>query len=842
MREKVWVFLLFACLSVIATWPAVAHLDTAIIGQETDAYVHLWNFNWVSTERPLANPEAFHTDRLFSPEGVSMTNQNVAWLHALAWLALRPMLGNFAAYTVVVVLGLAFNGYAGYLLGREVSGDVVPSLLAGLVMLLWPATMDHTNQPNMTTIGLVAMCLLYIHRLMTTGHSVEVLRLAFWGALVAISRVQLLLLAAPLVLPYAAFHLIRVDSSKRVARLGMCASAGLLAFLISTPVTLPYLSGFVDRNGGSSGPSVTYETQFATDLIFYVLPRLNGLLPAGAAQEAAHRMGLYVPFYAASLGWNVLILAGVGLVRGAARGPRAPVWALLAGFLLLAAAGPEPRLLGFTLSVKPYSDLYHALLMPIVREPRRFNLILSIPMSVLAALGLSTYRRRDVGPRVRAYATVLVFVLVALEFGRVPHPTLPVDTVPSWYVEISHDEEDYALAYIPFVRQWDETHMLQQLVHGKGLAHAHISRTPESAFGFLKSIPLLAYLHAAEPGVATAPPDKDWDIGLSLDLMAEAGIRYIVMDRQFVTDARIAAWEGWFALPPIHRDQDVVVFATEWRQQAAEIQAPVLSHGERVLNYGLEPRSTVPAGWVEAHVSWTTPGDAPHVLCLEVVSPDQRIVSETCDLQVRDAETQQHGSSSLLRAGSLVQIPADADTGTFRLCLRAPTQEDGSGGASGGRRSRPVCRPVRVVREYSAPSVEMAVGEDLGQSITLFGFDVLEVTADALALRMIWFARNDPGRSYKMFLHVTAPSTGELAAQADYIPRTWTYPTDIWLGGEYIDDEVSIDISSLEPGVYDVFAGIYDPESGARLKTPQGEDAIWLMPLWRHDAVIRQPQ
>ncbi len=68
-----------------------------------------------------------------------------------------------------------------------------------------------------------------------------------------------------------------------------------------------------------------------------------------------------------------------------------------------------------------------------------------------------------------------------------------------------------------------------------------------------------------------------------------------------------------------------------------------------------------------------------------------------------------------------------------------------------------------------------------------------------------------------MFLHLTDADSGELVAQVDYIPQSWVYPTDWWVEGEYIADPISLPVADLPSGNYQVWLGIYDPDTGERL-------------------------
>ncbi|MBI4771727.1 MAG: hypothetical protein HY784_15260 [Chloroflexi bacterium] len=65
---------------------------------------------------------------------------------------------------------------------------------------------------------------------------------------------------------------------------------------------------------------------------------------------------------------------------------------------------------------------------------------------------------------------------------------------------------------------------------------------------------------------------------------------------------------------------------------------------------------------------------------------------------------------------------------------------------------------------------------------------------------------------------------GGLVAQSVAVPAGWTRPTTGWLAGEYIVDEHRVALpAGLASGPLRLFVGLYDPATGVRLLTGQGE-------------------
>ncbi|MGB3713708.1 MAG: hypothetical protein WA996_04685 [Candidatus Promineifilaceae bacterium] len=71
--------------------------------------------------------------------------------------------------------------------------------------------------------------------------------------------------------------------------------------------------------------------------------------------------------------------------------------------------------------------------------------------------------------------------------------------------------------------------------------------------------------------------------------------------------------------------------------------------------------------------------------------------------------------------------------------------------------------------------------------------------------------------SYVAYLHPIESETGLTIAQADVIPRGWSYPTNWWATGEVVEDAVKISMDNVPPGPYELHIGWFDEETGERL-------------------------
>lgn len=190
----------------------------------------------------------------------------------------------------------------------------------------------------------------------------------------------------------------------------------------------------------------------------------------------------------------------------------------------------------------------------------------------------------------------------------------------------------------------------------------------------------------------------------------------------------------------------------------------------------------------------------------------------TAEWQAGDAWRGQHA----------LRLPAGLESGRHRWQLEL-CREEGA--------CDPVGKPFLLgeldvdapERRFEAPAVAHPVGARLGDVATLLGADLAQeelAPGTALDVTLVWRAEQEIDSSYRVFLHLLEPQ-GNVIAQSDGEPASWTRPTTGWLPGEIILDERRLSLpGELPAGDYRLVAGLYDPQSATRLRTATGEDAV----------------
>ena len=252
MRQTAWfnvlVFLGYLLLTLGMTWPLVTRLSTEIAGAGTDVWIHQWTFWWI--KEALQNGlNPFYTTLLYYPEGVSLTSHNIAWFNIALWLPLQALLGSIAAYNLVFMLVVTLNGFAFYLFAKAETGIAAAAFLGGLIFGFWPYTLSHFDHPNMMVTFWVPLTMYFMLRTFRQSRISDAVLAGVCLALIGITRWQLLVMSAPILLAYGIHLFFREDwvRSRKTAAL-VVLSLGLGALLM-VPLGIPLVLDQLGRSG-----------------------------------------------------------------------------------------------------------------------------------------------------------------------------------------------------------------------------------------------------------------------------------------------------------------------------------------------------------------------------------------------------------------------------------------------------------------------------------------------------------------------------------------------------------------------------------------------------------------
>jgi hypothetical protein len=123
--------------------------------------------------------------------------------------------------------------------------------------------------------------------------------------------------------------------------------------------------------------------------------------------------------------------------------------------------------------------------------------------------------------------------------------------------------------------------------------------------------------------------------------------------------------------------------------------------------------------------------------------------------------------------------------------------------------------PEEIVRETAV----------FGQEIQLQGYQFSQTDA-AVDLTLVWQALENGQTDYIRFVHlIEVNSDGAPLVQSDSPPRYGSYPTSQWTAGEVVSDSITLPLTAVPPGSYQLAVGFYSqpaPGQFGRLPVQNG--------------------
>jgi hypothetical protein len=138
-----WPLLLFAALTVLWTWPLVAHLGSAVPGEPGDNYSFLWNLWWMRHVGASHLGAFFHTDYLLYPMGTSLVDHPHTALPAWVAATVLGALSVVAAQNVLLLVFVFTNMVAMYALAWDLTRHRRASVLAAVLFGTCPYFSAH---------------------------------------------------------------------------------------------------------------------------------------------------------------------------------------------------------------------------------------------------------------------------------------------------------------------------------------------------------------------------------------------------------------------------------------------------------------------------------------------------------------------------------------------------------------------------------------------------------------------------------------------------------------------------------------------------------------------------
>lgn len=125
-------------------------------------------------------------------------------------------------------------------------------------------------------------------------------------------------------------------------------------------------------------------------------------------------------------------------------------------------------------------------------------------------------------------------------------------------------------------------------------------------------------------------------------------------------------------------------------------------------------------------------------------------------------------------------------------------------------------------RMMTSPVIPRALEATFDKKIKLLGYDWNNESAQ---LTLYWRALALMDTPYTIFVHLI-DAQNRVVAYGDAEPGNGTLPTTGWIADEYLIDPHTLSLQDVPAGTYSIALGVYEPATGARLKTGDGQERV----------------
>lgn len=562
----------YLLLTLALTYPLAVRFTRAIPGDGFDGWQNYWNLWWVKVALLEQHTSPFFTNLLYYPTGVGLLFHTLNPFNGLLTLPVQVAAGLFPAYNLAVLCGFVLGGLGAYLLARQAWGpghSRWAAFVAGVIFAFAPVHMAHLlGHMQVISLEWIPFFALYLLRAMGGGRQAgrparEAALAVFFLILTALCDWYFVLYCLIFSAVAAVWWACTARPMPRVRRgLLTIAAIWLIWGVALSPLLLPMV-----REASQFRfmvPDPTHSRLLSADLLAFITPQGFHPLWGEWARARSAAFTSSMAEYTVFAGFTVLALAVLGVAgrRRSAAGRARLFWLPVLAVFFILALGPVLHIGGRTALLPggqelhlPYGWLARTVpFMEITRSVSRYDIMVMLALSVLAAAGVDRLRR---GGRGRRWLAGAACAAVLFEFWSAPYPLSEPDT-PAWYAALAADGRSGAVLNLPM--NWDRPgYLLYQTVHGKPLTAAYISR--EDPRTLVERAPVLLYFRRLGPDIIA------FDLaGQGQQALADLGVRWVALDRykmpggaeRSVTEA--AARQIFGAQPAVYADERLTVY------------------------------------------------------------------------------------------------------------------------------------------------------------------------------------------------------------------------------------------------------------------------------------------
>ncbi len=649
-------FALYLIIALLLFLPTIGNVYRSVPGNSADIYQNMWNLWWIKYALSMHMGVYSTTKLLFWPVGYNLVYQTLTPIQGFVSLPFQGISLPFA-YNVLFFLGFAVSGIFAFLLIEYITKNRYAAFLGGFFFTFsaFHIAMEFYHS-DMFYIGLTPLFTYFLLRSID-GDTRRRYAFAFlagisFSFIVFADEFEEGIMALLLFFAVMLYYLASKERRGMILRRSFAVS--LLLIILGAFATgfwgylplLRVLGSGSELNTALHGDTISNNIGWSSNLFSFFVPNYY-----------FYNMGFHAGplnlFYGADdrtsyIGYTLLLLSAYGAYRYF---KRARPWIVLAAVFFLLALGPYVKV-GSALTRLPgvYLVYHHIPYLKVIREPARFNIIVTMAMAVLGGLGVKSIieRFRDRKIKVYALSAVLCLLFIAESFGLPVQASNRLTTTP--YVPaalksiVGGAQGNFSFIILPMspipnyiyagLGDYYTTALSKPLVGG------YVTRENESEFDTITGLPfitqatyLAVYNNASYyTGHYVSPVNENYTVQ-SLAMLKAYRTRFILVENKAYGPSGLSLLYEYMDQifgTPIYNDSNITIFSTGDALRR-NLSGYFISYynqtaWNRVMVYGAY--NVLVEGWTPIHggdMTTYVPDNATSIsMSLEAISPEQQ--------------------------------------------------------------------------------------------------------------------------------------------------------------------------------------------------------------------------
>ena len=472
-RQYLKPFLVYLLISLVMFWQVTINIFTYVVNGHGDVYQTLFNLWWVPYAVFTLHQSPYLTNLLYYPLGANLVTQTLTPLAGIFSVPLQWVSSGFA-YNALFFSSFALSGIFMFALANYFVKNRYAAFIAGLIFAFSPMHIAQSyGHLDWTIIEWVPLFLYFYVRTINERRmryalfaAASFVLLSFMGDM----EQGLMVIAATVVFTalYLIFETSKLTDKKALTNLGLFI---VFTAIIASPfiiMILPNVSG-ASISVAQQNSGVVANMQWSNNLLSFFLPSYyNGIFHSIALSYA---QSIYALTYkgisyqmnvgerVSYIGYTVLalIIAGLYFDYKKNRLKNTALWLVFGIIFAWLSLGPYLQVGGTVTGIPTIYSLYRLIpIFNIIREPGRFDMIVTLCLAILAAFGFQQLTQDK--DRKKAFSIlVVVSALILLEYNGTPlsgafaSQTITSTQIPLAYSQIGKIPGNFSVLVLPIL-------------------------------------------------------------------------------------------------------------------------------------------------------------------------------------------------------------------------------------------------------------------------------------------------------------------------------------------------------------------------------------------------------